>query len=574
MEQPLFRTTSERVDDIPLIIYWLLRMRVHIFIDQFLPKPHGNRQGLSYGQLAILLLAYILTQADHRLCTVEKWVLQHRRTLQRATGWHIADKDCTDDRLADLTGLLGNEEHRYWESIEAELGQHLIRAYALPTDAARCDTSSFSVYHQTDEDGTKFTLLRRGHSKDRRPDLLQYRQMLATLDPAGMPLVTATLSGNGADDPIYVPAWRRMAGIIGHTDFLFVADCKAASRANRAHIQHEGGIYCFPLAMTGHQPAILRDWVLDPPVAAQDIFLKGQEPGETPACQGFEMALGTLWQDPDTKEWYRWLERWLVIRSEALAVRRIRGLHRRLARAEQSLAKLAKKPGDDPAALAKQVQTILKRHNVADFLTVDVQVHVRQEQRYVGPGRPGPNRTTRIVEHKELGLSVHRQIQAIQEAETLAGWRLYVTNASAGRLSLAQAVNYYREEWQPERGFHRFKRGALPALPIYLRNEEGISGLMFLLTIALRVFTLMEFVVRRRLAEKRETLAGLYDGNPKRKTNRPTAERLLGAFRNITLYCHPDGTYEMSPLSSLQRQILGLMSIAESIYTVPESAPG
>jgi transposase len=264
----------------------------------------------------------------------------------------------------------------------------------------------------------------------------------------------------------------------------------------------------------------------------------------------------------------------LVIHSEALAVRQIRGLHQRLARAEQSLAKLAKKPGDDPVALPQQIQAILKRHDVAAFLTVDVQVHVRQEQRYVGPGRPGPNRTTRIIEHKELGLSVQRQIQAIQEAETLAGWRLYVTNAPAERLSLAQAVHYYREEWQPERGFHRFKRGALPALPIYLQDEERTSGLMFLLTIALRVFTLMEFVVRRQLAEEGESLTGLYDGNPQRKTNRPTAERLLVAFRNITLYCHPDGTYEMSPLSPLQRQILILMGIPESIYAIPESAPG
>jgi hypothetical protein len=27
-------------------------------------------------------------------------------------------------------------------------------------------------------------------------------------------------------------------------------------------------------------------------------------------------------------------------------------------------------------------------------------------------------------------------------------------------------VAYYREQWQLERGFHRFKQGRLPALPI------------------------------------------------------------------------------------------------------------
>jgi hypothetical protein len=39
---------------------------------------------------------------------------------------------------------------------------------------------------------------------------------------------------------------------------------------------------------------------------------------------------------------------------------------------------------------------------------------------------------------------------------------------------------------------------------------------MFLLTIALQVFTLMEFVVRRQLATANKSIAGLYDGNPQR----------------------------------------------------------
>ena len=64
MSQP--RTTSERSDDIPLIIYWLLQLKLHYLIDDALPAPHGNRQGLSYGQLSVVLLSYIMTQADHR----------------------------------------------------------------------------------------------------------------------------------------------------------------------------------------------------------------------------------------------------------------------------------------------------------------------------------------------------------------------------------------------------------------------------------------------------------------------------------------------------------------------------
>jgi hypothetical protein len=61
------------VDDLPVVIQWLSQMRIERLIDEQLPLPHGNRQGLSYGQLAILLLSYIITQADHRLCAVARF---------------------------------------------------------------------------------------------------------------------------------------------------------------------------------------------------------------------------------------------------------------------------------------------------------------------------------------------------------------------------------------------------------------------------------------------------------------------------------------------------------------------
>jgi len=44
--------------------------------------------------------------------------------------------------------------------------------------------TDFSVNHQQDESAQE-SLLRHGYSKDFRPDLLQYRQLLATLDERG-----------------------------------------------------------------------------------------------------------------------------------------------------------------------------------------------------------------------------------------------------------------------------------------------------------------------------------------------------------------------------------------------------
>ena len=145
------------------------------------------------------------------------------------------------------------------------ISKYLIKAYELPTEKARSDTSSFSVYDQILESEEKSSLIQFGYSKDRRPDLRQYRQMLATLDPLGMPLLGVTLAGNGTDESDYLPTWRKMTEIIGQREVLYLADSKASTWDNRAKIHEEGGIYCFPLAMSQPRPKLLADWVKSPP---------------------------------------------------------------------------------------------------------------------------------------------------------------------------------------------------------------------------------------------------------------------------------------------------------------------
>lgn len=172
-------------------------------------KPSRNELG-TIECVAVDLHYY---SAFDRLCAVEGWVKTHIKVLELVTGWSIGEKDASDDRLARVVEELGRQEEARTQ-IEMKMGQHLIRAYELPTEVARADTSSFSVNHQQPEPEEE-SLLRYGHSKDKRPDLLQYRELLATLDPAGIPLVSATKAGNGADDPLYWPTWQEMAKVIG-----------------------------------------------------------------------------------------------------------------------------------------------------------------------------------------------------------------------------------------------------------------------------------------------------------------------------------------------------------------------
>jgi transposase len=256
-------------------------------------------------------LTYIVSEADQRICCLETWVLEHQRSLERITGWSIGEKEGTDDRCGDLLRRLGLKE-RLME-MEMSLSQHLVKAYELPTEKARSDTTSFSVYHQISEEEKETSIIQFGYSKDKRPDLRQYRQILATLDPLGMPLLGATLAGNGGEESDYLPTWRKMTEILGHREFLYLGDSQASTWENRAKIDGEGGIYCFPLAMTQPRPKLLADWLKNPPTEVIKIVEQDDRESEPLEIgSGFEVPLGNIWVEPETQKRYQWEERWLV----------------------------------------------------------------------------------------------------------------------------------------------------------------------------------------------------------------------------------------------------------------------
>ena len=170
---------------------------------------------------------------------------------------------------------------------------------------------------------------------------------------------------------------------------------------------------------------------------------------------------------------------------------------------------------------------------------------------------------------RTLTLTVAREETAMAKAMSQLGWRVYATNHQASHLTLEHAVEAYRDEYLVERNFSRLKGHPLSLAPFYVQRDDHRVGLVRLLTLALRVLTLLEGVMRHRLVAQQEELAGLFAGNPKRRTAQPTAERLLEAFREVTLTVVSAPGFaqrHVTPLSSLQQQILTLLGFSSAVY--------
>jgi hypothetical protein len=68
-----------------------------------------------------------------------------------------------------------------------------------------------------------------------------------------------------------------------------------------------------------------------------------------------------------------------------------------------------------------------------------------------------------------------------------------------------------------------------------------------------------------------QVLAGLYAGNPKRATQRPTSEALLKAFKGLHLTVfrkQPHTLYHVTTLSALQERIMALLGFPSAVYSI------
>ncbi len=559
----------ERLDDVPLIIGVAKQMGMIEILNQHL-GTHGLQQGLNNGQLAVGWLAYLLSQADHRKSAVREWANDFSQTLGSLLGQALREVDFSDDRLGNVAHRLSDDAA--WEALERDLWQKTLTVYDLPVSGVRLDSTTSYGHHRLRENG----LMQRGHSKDHRPDLAQLKLMAAAAEPTGQLLAMDVKAGNAADDPLYTPLIQRVRQLVGRRGLLYSGDCKMAALATRAELVAHQDYYLMPLPMTGDTAEAFSPWL--------DMIVEGKQVAtlvwddRTLLGGGYEFARPqtTTYNDQPVS----WSERVLIVRSLSLAKLQCERLEQRLAKATAALRALTppvsrgKRQIRDEAVLQEAIARIMERHDVKELLQVAWERQETTVTRYQGRGRGSAQRpTTTHQQVRYVITDVVRNETAIAAQRQRLGWRAQVTNAPVEQLSLAQAVLHYRGGWVLERDFHLVKDLPLGLSPLFVWKDEQIKGLTRLLTLALRVLTLIESQVRNTLTQSHESMKGLYEGQPNRATNRPSGKRLLKAFARakITLTgveTHAGVQWHVTPLSPRLQQILHYLRLPLSLYTV------
>ena len=557
-------TAIERIDDIPLLLAQMEKIQLAKLLDEQYPM-HGNWGGLGLGPIVQIWLAYILSEGDHRLNHVEDWASGLLRTLEKCFDRPVRALDFSDDRLASVLDCLGQDDA--FDRVESKLNQTVIRVYDLKVSRVRVDSTSVKSYVPVTEGG----LFQFGHSKDHRPDLPQLKINQSALDPLGIPLTTTIVSGDKADDPLYIPEIRKVQQSVQTHGVLYVGDCKMASLAIRTYVANSGDCYLCPLSsvqISGDELNGLLQSVWENKQALSQVYHPPLMENETaePIAEGFIYTV-TLQSTADINgESFSWDEQRLVVHSFKYAAKQKNSLQARIEKAQESIARLNHRGRGmkrlDEKELHRAVDVILKNHGVSELLQIEYRKEIKETYRKAWRGREAYTLVeTKITVHTTLNMD------AWEKTVRSLGWRVYVSNDK--ELSLNEAVLAYRQEYLIEHGFARYKGKTLGLTPLYLGSTTRIKGLIRLLSIGLRVLCLLEFTVRRALLSNDEKLLGIYKGNPKRATASPTAEMMLHVFRGISLVVlHLNGTkhMELTPLTTVQKKILSLLGFSSSCY--------
>ena len=213
------------------------------------------------------------------------------------------------------------------------------------------------------------------------------------------------LSGERADDGLYIPIIERIRTGLNKTGLLFVGDCKMSALDTRAYLARHQDWYLSPLPLTGATAEAMDAWITAGVTKGEAgelerIWRTNDRGHEVLAAEGYEFERTCGAPDGDVA----WSERVLVVRSPMHAAQQAAGLEKRLRHAETQLAALTPPRGrgkrqiTDEATLVEAIALVLTAHRVDGLLSVAWEKQVEQTTHYVGRGRGSVSREKRVIQ--------------------------------------------------------------------------------------------------------------------------------------------------------------------------------
>lgn len=506
--------------------------------------PTACQGDLSHGQVAEVLIGNRFTDPT-ALSRVQEWAEEWRTDLVLG----IPPEKLYDNRLGRALDAM----YPHLSTLKGKVAIQAIQRFGLDLTKIHHDATDIAFYgaYADQPAGSQAPKIVRGYSQNHRPDLKQLRLSLFTLNDGGVPLWPYAASGNGHAARFILPHLEEMRQHIQMRETVVIHDREAYSKDNVCALHRAGLGYVIgvPLkqGMKGKYPSARqmgeRNIELVPYVSGRDA----KKPPDQRARYYIWREMITL-RDPQTGAHYR---------ADRLYVRNTAKMHRQRQTRRRHIAKVR--------AELERIGGLLNRYDY----TVENQATVRKRIRRVLRRSGGKyfSVALQVVEQgrgAQLQMDIAYHPRLVAEDGRFDGLSILETNLLTKGHTLLDVLKDYKDQYHVEFSFRDLK-GPFAVAPVFLHTPERIEVLIFLIVIALMIYTLIARNIRLALGDE-----------PFLDWPRVTARRIVDAFRSLSIVGMRIGHawhYQLTTLTEAQRQLLALLRFPEPASYLKGLAP-
>jgi transposase len=321
MQEEKLRLRGLRVGAMPILNRFIERIGLEDELTLALKNP-------GYADALLALIKNILIERN-ALYAVGEWVPLYDVGL-------VAQGKIGDDKLGRALDRLFAADRA---TLQTRIVLAVMNGFDLKMEQIHNDTTSVVVRGAYNGQNAKAVQLKRGHSKERRPDLKQLVYSLCVTADGAAPVHFKAYDGNQTDDGIHLETWNRLRTLLQHPRFIYVADCKLCTEKNLRTIDAERGFFVTIVPKTRSEVATFTDAVLAGDVRWEEILRKRADRDEETTMG----AIGAVFQPeliklmkavlddaaatlPESKRhrrrWPKWLLKFLLVPPRVSETRR------------------------------------------------------------------------------------------------------------------------------------------------------------------------------------------------------------------------------------------------------------
>jgi len=520
----LQQTTLESLDvgATPVVRHFLQRLQLHQLFEQHLPTLPGRQPTLPSATTLTLLVTNLLL-ARQPLYALPAWAKGRVPEHLGLQPDHLTLLN--DDRLGRALDHLHRADRA---SLLTALVVRAVREFDIQLEELHQDTTTVTfcgdyagqaAADQTDRP-PRITF---GYNKDHRPDLKQLLLSITITADGAVPIHCKTYDGNTTDDQVHKETWSFLRQIIGHSDFLYVADSKLCTRDNMTFIANSLGRFLTVMPRTRAEDGFFRDHLQSHPLQWQEVH-RQPNPRRRDAA---EVVYHGVESPQQSSEGYRVLWYRSSQKEEQDRHNRQQRLERARTRLE-GLQAVGRREFRSEAEARVAAERILVEERVEGLLVIEIVRLVDEQYRQARRGRPGPNTEYRRVESSSYRIRFEENSAALIRESRCDGLFPLMTNDKS--LSLSEALSKYKYQPFVEKRHEQLK-SVFGVMPVWLKNVERVASLLWLYYVVELVQALAEREVRRQMARQGVASLALYPEG--RASEGPTTELMFNALEGL-----------------------------------------